>query len=89
MSAQASDMSGWLLMGLPGYAYLAGLEAFWIAFGLAVGTYVNWKVVARRLRTDTEISGDSITLPDFLRVGFAIPRACCASYHRSSSWCFF
>lgn len=70
MSAQASDMSGWLLMGLPGYAYLAGLEAFWIAFGLAVGTYVNWKVVARRLRTYTEISGDSITLPDFFESRF-------------------
>lgn len=70
LSAQASDMSGWLLMGLPGYAYLAGLEAFWIAFGLAVGTYVNWKFVARRLRTYTEISGDSITLPDYFESRF-------------------
>ncbi|SIQ63557.1 sodium/proline symporter [Alkalispirochaeta americana] len=70
LSAQASDMSGWLLMGLPGYAYLAGLEAFWIAFGLALGTYLNWRFVARRLRTYTEISGDSITLPDYFESRF-------------------
>lgn len=70
MSAQASDMSGWLLMGLPGYALLAGLEAFWIAFGLALGTWVNWRFVARRLRTYTEISGDSITLPDYFESRF-------------------
>ncbi len=65
MSAQASDMSGWLLLGLPGYAYLQGLEASWIALGLAVGTYVNWKFVARPLRCYTEIAGDAITLPDY------------------------
>ncbi|MCF7818689.1 MAG: sodium/proline symporter PutP [Kiritimatiellales bacterium] len=65
MSAQASDMSGWLLLGLPGYAYLQGLEAFWIAAGLAVGTYLNWKFVARRLRRYTEVAGNAITLPDY------------------------
>lgn len=65
MSAQASDMSGWLLLGLPGYAYIQGLEAFWIAFGLALGTYLNWKFVARRLRIDTEVAGNAITLPDY------------------------
>lgn len=70
LSAQASDMSGWLLMGLPGYAYLAGLEAFWIAFGLAVGTWVNWRFVARRLRVYTELAGDSITLPDYFENRF-------------------
>ena len=64
MSAQASDMSGWLLLGLPGYAYVAGLESFWIAFGLGLGTWLNWKFVAEKLRIYTEISGDSITLPD-------------------------
>ena len=70
MSAQASDMSGWLLMGLPGYAYLAGLESIWIAIGLAAGTYLNWKFVAARLRKYTELAGDSITLPDFFENRF-------------------
>ncbi len=65
MSAQASDMSGWLLLGLPGYAYLQGLEACWIAAGLAIGTYLNWKFVAHRLRRYTEIAGNAITLPDY------------------------
>lgn len=70
MSAQASDMSGWLLMGLPGFAYLAGLEAMWIALGLAVGTYLNWRFVARRLRQYTEAAGDSITLPVYFENRF-------------------
>ncbi len=65
MSAQASDMSGWLLLGLPGYAYLQGLEAVWIAAGLALGTYLNWRFVAQRLRCYTEIAGNAITLPDY------------------------
>ncbi len=65
MSAQASDMSGWLLMGLPGYAYLAGFESAWIALGLAIGTYLNWKFVAKRLRNYTEIANNSITIPAF------------------------
>ena len=67
MSAEASDMSGWLLMGLPGVAYWCGIsDAMWTAIGLAVGTYVNWRVVARRLRRYSVVSGDSITIPDFL-----------------------
>jgi sodium/proline symporter len=65
MSAQASDMSGWLLLGLPGYAYLQGMEACWIAMGLAAGTYLNWRFVAPRLRRYTEIAGNAITLPDY------------------------
>lgn len=65
LSAQASDMSGWLLMGLPGYAYIAGMESIWIAIGLALGTYFNWKIVAKRLRAYTEIAGDALTLPDY------------------------
>lgn len=66
MSAEASDMSGWLLMGLPGVAYLTGLaEASWTAIGLAIGTYVNWLIVAKRLRTYTQMCGNSITIPDF------------------------
>lgn len=66
MSAEASDMSSWLLMGLPGLAYLSGFgEAGWTAIGLAIGTYLNWKFVAKRLRKYTEVSNNSITLPDF------------------------
>ncbi|WDV44404.1 sodium/proline symporter PutP [Clostridiaceae bacterium M8S5] len=70
MSASASDMSGWLLMGLPGAAYLSGLEASWIAIGLAIGTYLNWRFVAKRLRKYTEISNNSITLPDYFENRF-------------------
>ena len=70
LSAQASDMSGWLLLGLPGAAYLSGLEASWIAIGLAIGTYLNWKFVAKRLRKYTEIAGDSLTLSDFFENRF-------------------
>ena len=67
MSAEASDMSGWLLMGLPGVAYWCGLaDATWTAIGLAVGTYVNWRIVAKRLRRYSAVSGDAITIPDFL-----------------------
>ena len=66
MSAEASDMSGWLLMGLPGVAYWCGLaDAFWTAVGLAIGTYVNWLIVAKRLRNYSQIAGNSITVPDF------------------------
>ncbi|MCK9169635.1 MAG: sodium/proline symporter PutP [Treponema sp.] len=67
LSAEASDMSGWLLMGLPGVAYLTGLkEAFWTAIGLEIGTYLNWFFVAKRLRRYTESCGNSITIPEFL-----------------------
>ena len=66
MSAEASDMSGWLLMGLPGVAYWCGLaDAFWTAFGLAVGTYLNWLMVSKRLRRYSVRANNSITLPDF------------------------
>ena len=66
MSAEASDMSSWLLMGLPGVAYLSGLaEASWTAIGLAVGTYLNWLIVAKRLRRYTHKANNSITLPAF------------------------
>ena len=67
MSAEASDMSGWLLMGLPGVAYWCGIaDAAWTAIGLAIGTYVNWLIVSKRLRAYSTVSGDSITVPDFL-----------------------
>ena len=66
MSAEASDMSGWLLMGLPGVAYWCGLaDAFWTAFGLAVGTYLNWLIVSKRLRRYSIRANNSITLPEF------------------------
>lgn len=70
-SAQATDMSGWLLMGLPGLAYAAGLDAAWMALGLAVGTYLNWKLVAARLRVRTEQLDNSLTLPDYFERRFA------------------
>jgi sodium/proline symporter len=66
MSAEASDMSGWLLMGLPGVAYWFGLsDAFWTAIGLAAGTYINWLVVAKRLRRYSTLT-NSITIPEFI-----------------------
>ena len=66
MSAEASDMSGWLLMGLPGVAYWCGLaDAAWTAIGLALGTYINWLLVAKRLRCYSAVAGNSITIPDF------------------------
>lgn len=66
MSAEASDMSGWLLMGLPGVAYWCGLaDAFWTALGLALGTYLNWLIVSKRLRKYSLVAGNSITIPDF------------------------
>ena len=66
MSAEASDMSGWLLMGLPGVAYWCGIaDAAWTAIGLALGTYLNWLIVSKRLRNYSFVSGNSITLPEF------------------------
>lgn len=66
MSAEASDMSSWLLMGLPGVAYLSGIaDAGWTAIGLAIGTYINWLVVAKRLRRYSAKAGNAITIPDF------------------------
>ena len=66
MSAEASDMSSYLLMGLPGLAYLTGVcDTFWTIAGLALGTYVNWLIVAKRLRKYTVICNNSITIPDF------------------------
>jgi sodium/proline symporter len=70
LSAQASDMSGWLLMGLPGYAYVAGMEATWLLLGLLVGTWANWRFTAERLRRTTEAYGDALTLPDYLERRF-------------------
>lgn len=73
MSASASDMSGWLLTGLPGLAFLSvagAKEAFWTAAGLLIGTYLNWLFVAKRLRAYTEVSKNSLTLPEFFENRF-------------------
>lgn len=70
LSAGASDMSGWLLLGLPGAVYAAGIGAGWIAVGLIVGTYLNWKFVAPRLRTYTELADGSLTLAGYLEGRF-------------------
>jgi len=71
MSAEASDMSGWLLMGLPGVAYFSGAgEAAWTAIGLAIGTWACWRLVARRLRAYSIVAGNAITLPLFFSKRF-------------------
>ncbi|MDR1862878.1 MAG: sodium/proline symporter [Treponema sp.] len=71
LSAEASDMSGWLLMGLPGVAYFTGYgEAFWTALGLFIGTWINWAVVAKRLRAYSQIADNAITLPEFFSKRF-------------------
>lgn len=70
MSAEASDMSSWLLMGLPGLAYISGIaEPAWTAIGLAIGTYINWLIVAKRIRTYTH-ELNAITLPDFFSLRY-------------------
>lgn len=71
LSAQASDMSGWLLLGLPGAVYAAGIGATWIAIGLAIGTYLNWKFVAPRLRVYTERADDALTLSAYFESRFS------------------
>ena len=67
LSAQASDMSGWLLMGLPGAVYLAGTGEVWIAIGLLIGTILNWYIVSSRLRKYTIVAGNSLTIPSFFQ----------------------
>ncbi|RCL89381.1 sodium/proline symporter PutP [Hyphomonas sp.] len=70
LSAGASDMSGWMLMGLPGAIYVSGFSAAWIAVGLVIGAYLNYRFVAPRLRIYTEMADDSITIPDFFEKRF-------------------
>lgn len=70
LSAGASDMSGWLLMGLPGAIYLSGISEAWIAIGLSVGAYLNWRFVAARLRLYTERANNALTLPDYFSSRF-------------------
>ncbi|RSD28402.1 sodium/proline symporter PutP [Mesobacillus subterraneus] len=71
LSAGASDMSGWMLMGLPGAMYTSGISSAWIAIGLSIGAYLNYLILAPRLRTYTELANDSITIPDFLENRFS------------------
>lgn len=70
ISAQASDMSGWLLMGLPGSVLVGGMTQSWIAIGLFIGTYLNWLIVAKRLRKMSYAAGDAITIPEYLQKRF-------------------
>ena len=70
LSAGASDMSGWLMLGLPGAIYASGLNQVWIAIGLVAGALLNWRFVARRLRRYTERAGDALTLPDYFENRF-------------------
>jgi len=70
LSAGASDMSGWLVMGLPGAMYMSGLSNIWLAMGLIAGAYINYLIIAPRLRAYTEIANDSITLPEFFENRF-------------------
>ncbi|WP_025821737.1 sodium/proline symporter PutP [Shewanella marina] len=71
LSVGASDMSGWLLLGLPGAVYLGGLGEAWIGFGLVVGAWLNWLIIAKRLRIYTELADNALTLPDFFEKRFA------------------
>ncbi len=71
LSAGASDMSGWLMMGLPGAMFSQGLSASWIVIGLTIGAYANWLYVAPRLRSYTEVANNSITIPSFLENRFS------------------
>ena len=72
MSAEASDMSSWLLMGLPGLAFISGIaDPGWTAIGLAIGTYINWLIVAKRLRRYSHAAGNAITIPQFFKNRFS------------------
>jgi sodium/proline symporter len=70
LSAGASDMSGWLMLGLPGAMYVSGMGGMWIAIGLSIGAYLNWQFVAKPFRVYTEVANDSITVPDFFENRF-------------------
>ena len=87
LSAGAADMSGWLLMGLPGALYAGGLVESWIAVGLTVGAWLNWRFVAPRLRTYTEVASNSITIRVSSTIVSMIRCICCAGPVVRSSWC--
>jgi sodium/proline symporter len=70
LSAGSSDMSGWLMLGLPGAMYVSGMGGVWIAIGLSIGAYLNWQFIAKPFRVYTEVANDSITVPDFFENRF-------------------
>lgn len=70
LSSGASEMSGWLMVAMPGYAYASGMASFWVAFGLMMGCVLNWILVARRLRIYTYLANNSLTIPEFLAERF-------------------
>lgn len=73
LAAGASDMGSWLLMALPGAVYLTGIKMLWLALGLIVGAYCNWRFIAKRIRVYTEIAGNSLTIPEFFGNRFKAP----------------
>ena len=83
LSAGASDMSGWLLMGLPGAIYLSGLSEMWIAIGLIIGAWLNWLLVAGRLRVHTEVQHNALTLPDYFSNRFNDQKKFCVWFLHS------
>jgi sodium/proline symporter len=89
LSASASDMSGWLLLGLPGYAYASGLESAWLALGLLAGTYLNWRILAARLRVFSEHYGNALTIPEYLANRFYDPHGLLRSLSASFILLFF
>ena len=82
LSAGASDMSGWLLLGLPGALYLTGVSEAWIAIGLILGAWANWKYVAGPLRVYTERCDNALTLPDYFTTRFGDGASCCGCWRR-------
>jgi SSS family solute:Na+ symporter len=74
LSAGASDMSGWMLMGLPGAAYVSGLGSIWLAVGLVIGAYVNYHIVAPKLRVFTELADNALTIPEFFSKRFSLEK---------------
>ena len=70
LSAGASDMSGWMLMGVPGAMFIAGMSSSWIGIGLVIGAWCNYKYVAPRLRVYTEVANNAITIPDYFSERF-------------------
>lgn len=89
LSAGASDMSGWLLMGLPGAMFASGLSSGWIVIGLTIGAYLNWLLVAPRLRTYSYLAEDAITIPDYFEKRFKDTRGTLRTFSAAVTLVFF